>query len=1163
MISQFELDVGLLNESELFDATWYEKKYPFVPLTRMQPAEHYIRFGARLGYWPSQDFDPQKYLDYNPDVKNSGMDPLLHFIRYGVAEGRSLNQAHLLPQEAHADTYSGGENVVAHGVAIAQTPTKNQKSTRHVVLVSHDAHIGGAPNVVISLAKWFVAHTDYKVSIVCMGGGPIVGKFEAIADTIVLGGLEIDPRYHGDARRMVSEFVNGEPSFIILNSVASGGFLDVNPYDVPIFSYIHELPKILDMFLPQLELIRQKATHIFCNGVTVRENLENGYNFEAARLTSYPSFIDVARKAIAQPAHKRVLRASFGLDPNLPLVVGCGVVHWRKQPELFVKLAVEILSSGDQANFIWVGDGEDKDELIAQVAAQGLEKSIQFVGYKENFGDYLAAADVFTLTSSEDPFPLVCLEAGLLGVPSVFFKEAGATWTYATPVGLPPAGICVPIDNHDLFTQSVRHLINNLPFTRELGATAAQRVLTDHNLELSAWKLLGNIHALAGIKPRVSVVVPNYNCYNYLDDRLDSIYNQTFKDFDLYLLDDKSTDRSLDVLREWQGKFPNCSLHVAETNSGSPFIAWRRGIDLAQGELIWIAEADDYCEPKMLARLVDAFKHRGVKLAHARSQPVSSNGQSQGDYADLYLDRICAGRWQSSYVAPAQEEIDKALGRANSIPNASAVLCKLDDAKNAIQNAISLRLAGDWAFYVSVLRGGQIAYCHEVVNYHRRHATTITSSIEGSQKYFNELANTGALIRALFGKNHARDQALQIFQQSEATRFGAQHAIAEGSVEGFGYLPDLPGLLYGVGDLGVGGAQTFAARFVTAWAKAGHPCVLVIQDQSEMNPVLMDMISDGVTIVTFADIERVGLKQFVETWGIQWILTGHWWADRAIGRLMEQSGSPAKWVTVMHGCYETVIDNPDSFPGWEQDLARAQALCDGWVWTAPKNKRLFELGLVKPRRLSQIVNGFLPIEPKPTSRSAYLISDDALVFTIASRAIEEKGWLATYRVFEKLSKKWAGLVDSRLLMVGDGPAKAQIEGMLAPQSRTQLLGFVSNLAEVISISDVCVLPSWFSGESLPLTVIEFLAQGKPAIVSDIGLCAWSIQSTDKSIADDAGFVVTLDKQTGAANEFELEYQMERFYRDRGLARALQSSAQQAFKKFDFNVMMSAYIDFFR
>ena len=102
------------------------------------------------------------------------------------------------------------------------------------------------------------------------------------------------------------------------------------------------------------------------------------------------------------------------------------------------------------------------------------------------------------------------------------------------------------------------------------------------------------------MNPKVSVIVPNYNHASYLKQRIDSILNQTFQDFEVIILDDCSTDNSLEVLSHYKNhnKVSHCVFN--DTNSGSTFKQWDKGIQLAKGEWIWIAESDDWAEPEFL-----------------------------------------------------------------------------------------------------------------------------------------------------------------------------------------------------------------------------------------------------------------------------------------------------------------------------------------------------------------------------------------------------------------------------------------------------------------------------------------------------------------------------------------------------------------------------------
>jgi glycosyltransferase involved in cell wall biosynthesis len=122
--------------------------------------------------------------------------------------------------------------------------------------------------------------------------------------------------------------------------------------------------------------------------------------------------------------------------------------------------------------------------------------------------------------------------------------------------------------------------------------------------------------------PRVSVVIPNYNHAPYLKERIDSVLNQTFQDFELILLDDCSTDNSRDIINSY-AKNPHVShIILNEENTRNTFVQWERGIRLASGEYIWIAESDDKCEPTLLEKLVAEFK-RDNNLVLAFSLPLS------------------------------------------------------------------------------------------------------------------------------------------------------------------------------------------------------------------------------------------------------------------------------------------------------------------------------------------------------------------------------------------------------------------------------------------------------------------------------------------------------------------------------------------------------------
>ena len=125
--------------------------------------------------------------------------------------------------------------------------------------------------------------------------------------------------------------------------------------------------------------------------------------------------------------------------------------------------------------------------------------------------------------------------------------------------------------------------------------------------------------------PKVSVIVPNFNHARFLRKRIDSVLRQTYQDFELILLDDCSTDESRSILSDYAGD-PRVRIDFNEKNSGSTFKQWNKGVRLARGEYVWIAESDDYAGERLLEKLVAILATEPtVTLAYCRSNRILEN----------------------------------------------------------------------------------------------------------------------------------------------------------------------------------------------------------------------------------------------------------------------------------------------------------------------------------------------------------------------------------------------------------------------------------------------------------------------------------------------------------------------------------------------------------
>jgi glycosyltransferase involved in cell wall biosynthesis len=221
--------------------------------------------------------------------------------------------------------------------------------------------------------------------------------------------------------------------------------------------------------------------------------------------------------------------------------------------------------------------------------------------------------------------------------------------------------------------------------------------------------------------PKVSVIIPNYNHARFLEQRIDSVLNQTFQDFEIILLDDRSTDNSKDIFAEY-ANHPKISHSIFnEINSNSTFKQWNKGIALATGEYIWIAESDDYAASRFLTELVPILdRHQNVGLAYCQSYLVDETSKILSPNFLACTDCLDRERWTANYLNHGKNECEDFLAGKNTIPNASAVLIRKSVYLAAVDRGNEVfKVAGDWFTWSKILLASDVYFIAESLNYFR------------------------------------------------------------------------------------------------------------------------------------------------------------------------------------------------------------------------------------------------------------------------------------------------------------------------------------------------------------------------------------------------------------------------------------------------------------
>ncbi|MEP0911414.1 glycosyltransferase [Leptolyngbya sp. GB1-A1] len=237
--------------------------------------------------------------------------------------------------------------------------------------------------------------------------------------------------------------------------------------------------------------------------------------------------------------------------------------------------------------------------------------------------------------------------------------------------------------------------------------------------------------------PKVSVIVPNYNHALYLEQRIQSILNQTYQDFELIYLDDASTDHSNEVFSQFLNNSRIRAIYN-ETNSGSPFKQWNKGIKQANGEYIWIAESDDAADPRFLETLVTLLDtHPAAGVAYCQSRQIDSTNQLKGTM-HWWTDDLSPIRWRQDFYNSGKEECQNYLLIKNTIPNASAALTRTHLFEQIGYANESMFLCGDWHTWVQLLLQTDIAFTAEELNYYRIHTQSVRAKADRSMLYLKE-----------------------------------------------------------------------------------------------------------------------------------------------------------------------------------------------------------------------------------------------------------------------------------------------------------------------------------------------------------------------------------------------------------------------------------------
>ena len=631
------------------------------------------------------------------------------------------------------DVYFGSAYLNATARAAVGAPPRLDQAKYKVVLVGHDAYQHGAQLLVLHIGEILTSQFGMQVHFVICGDGPLLEDYRRIGGVTKLASTDVDGTRVACARLVAAGYARA-----IVNTTVSGWTLPIlKSQGFVVTTLVHELSNLIQerSLQPEASNIASESDTIVFPAEVVRDSFLAVSGQPAGEVHVEPQ--GLYRSDLLEVTHDTgALRDALELPSDAKVVINVGYADMRKGFDIFAKIARDICESHHDFYFVWIGDGTEEVQrwLLPHFAHGDFADRIRLTGYTAEIDQYYAIADVFFLTSREDPFPSVVMEAMAVGLPVVAFEGSGGTVELVRRFGR-------VVDHHD--DRAIIDAIVELAQTEAPAAAAERRKFIASSLSFDSY-CASLIQTLYSRLPRVSVVVPNYNYARYLDTRLESIFQQTLPIFETIVLDDCSSDDSIDVVKAYAAQEERRIKLVAnEQNSGSVFRQWRKGVELARGEYVWIAEADDESDPRFLQFVVDRMVRENAVIGFSDSWQIGSDGETLGSSYRSYVNDIVPTAFDTSFTMGGREFLSKFLSVKNVILNVSGVVIQrkaLLDALDAVGDELyDYAVAGDWRLYIDLCStGSPVVYEARALNGHRRHQTSVTHALK-AEKHFAEI----------------------------------------------------------------------------------------------------------------------------------------------------------------------------------------------------------------------------------------------------------------------------------------------------------------------------------------------------------------------------------------------------------------------------------------
>lgn len=315
---------------------------------------------------------------------------------------------------------------------------------KRVMVIGHEASLSGAPVLLLNLFRLLIEKELVNVQFVIRRDGPLAKEYKKLAPVVVLKAQ--DYGHEKNIFLKIRNFITNKINLVIIlfraffcdyffcNTTVNGKLLRWFYFHrKPVVTYVHELEKVIDFYLKQGDAVLplSVAQVIAYPSAATKQMLHTKYNIpdqKLKKLLYYFPFTENQYNSKKAFEKKRLFREKSGFSENDFLVGTMGTISERKGIEMYIDVCKKTVSINPLIKFVWIGafeSNEQEVELRNSIQKNQLAKNLIFTGPLEydiyNFSPF----DIFFLSSREDTYPLVVLEAAMMKVPTICFSDSG------------------------------------------------------------------------------------------------------------------------------------------------------------------------------------------------------------------------------------------------------------------------------------------------------------------------------------------------------------------------------------------------------------------------------------------------------------------------------------------------------------------------------------------------------------------------------------------------------------------------------------------------------------------------------------------------------------------------------------------------------------------